>query len=93
MRNKQNRELAAHYEIVGRWRQAFANTKAQQHLTTRQTVRKMAKNHLSLNLNTLLPNGGRGVQKKVLVLLHPNRGKNANTKALRQVLTAELSSI
>jgi len=92
LRNKQNREFQEQIERVSHWQQVFKNTKAQHILTTRQTVRRMARNHLGLNLNSVLLNTG-NVSKKVRFLLHPNKGKTVNNKALRQVLTVELAEI
>ena len=89
MRNKQNREFQEQVERVSHWREVFERTKNNRHLTTRQTIRRLAKNHLSLNLNSVLMNTG-NVSRKVRFLLHPNKGASSNNRALRQVLSAEL---
>lgn len=89
IRSEQNRAFQEQVSRVSYWRNVFMNTKARYSLTTRQTIRRMAKNHLNLNLNTNLPNSGH-VSKKVRVLIHPDKGRNINKKALRQVLSAEL---
>lgn len=89
MRNKQNREFQEQVARVSHWREVFERTKKNRHLTTRQTIKSLAKNHLSLNLNSVLMNTG-NVSRKVRFLLHPNKGASSNNRALRQVLSAEL---
>lgn len=89
IRSEQNRAFQEQVERVSYWRSVFTNTKTRNGLTTRQTIRRMARNHLNLNLGSLLPNTG-NFSKKVRVLLHPNKGTTINKKALRQVLSAEL---
>jgi hypothetical protein len=89
LRNEQNRAFKEQVNRVSHWRRTFENAKSRSGLTTRQTIRRMAKNHLGLNLNSVLLNTG-NVSKKVRFLLHPNKGKSSNNKALRQVLSAEL---
>ena len=89
MRNKQNREFQEQVARVSHWREVFKRTKKNRHLTTRQTIKSLAKNHLSLNLNSVLMNTG-NVSRKVRFLLHPNKGASSNNRALRQVLSAEL---
>lgn len=92
LRNQQNRAFQEQIEAVSHWRQVFKNTKTQHHLTTRQTIRRMARNHLGLNLNRALPNSGNVPRKTLLFLIHPNRGnKSVKNKAIRQVLMAELT--
>ena len=89
MRNKQNREFQEQVARVSHWREVFERTKKNRHLTTRQTIKSLAKNHLSLNLNSVLMNTG-NVSRKVRFLLHPNKGASSNNRALRQVLSAAL---
>ena len=89
MRNKQNREFQEQVARVSHWREVFKRTKKNRHLTNRQTIRRLAKNHLSVNLNSLLMNNG-NVSRKVRFLLHPNKGASSNNRALRQVLSAAL---
>ena len=67
------------------WQQRFNAFKGPPHfLTKRQIIRKMARNHLGINI----PNIGI-VTVRNRSKLHPDKEKNINRKALRQVLFKE----
>ena len=86
IREKQAKAFEAQTNAVREWSRTFNSYKFAPHsLTKRQIITKMAKNHLNVNIPA-----NAVVSARMMATLHPDRGKNVRTKAIRQVLSSAL---
>jgi len=86
IRENGNKAFDAQVNALKNWKRRFEAYKAAPHfMTTRQIISKMAKNHLNVNIPV-----NAVVTRRTLVKVHPDRGRNVSTKALRQLLSSLL---